>query len=174
MSAGRFLAGVLVYAGVTFPVAYVWHLVLFEGTYRELGYFTQEPIVAIGFLAIVLQGGWLSFVYCRFAPGEAPLAEGLRFGLGAGFFLWTSQVLAFTAKHEVASIPTWLTIETVYFAVQFGLVGLAYGLLLAPRRQASRAAVLRAFGSPPTLWQDLSAYRPAPLSLRRVHQYLSH
>ncbi len=133
MSVKQFLLGIGVYAAATFPVAYVWHLVLFESTYAELGYFTREPIVAIGFAAIVLQGACLSFAYPRFAPGQSPLAEGLRFGLGAGFFLWTSQVLAFTAKHEVSPISTWLAIETVYFAVQFGLVGLAYGFLLSPR-----------------------------------------
>ena len=85
----------------------------------------------------MLQGALLSFLYPRFVGGEASIAAGVRFALGAGFFLWTSQVLAATAKHHVSSIPLFLGIETAYFAAQFLLVGLAFGLFLSrPKRLA--------------------------------------
>lgn len=118
---------------VTFPLAYTWHLVVFERLYAGLGYFGQEPIIALGFAAILLQGVLLASLYPRVVGDRPSVAAGVRFGLIAGAFLWTSQVLAHTAKHHVASIPLFLGIETAYFLVQFLLVGLAYGLFLGRR-----------------------------------------
>lgn len=118
------------YAVIVFPVAYAWHLVVFEELYRRLGYFDREPpIVALGFLAIVTQGSLLSVAFRVFDRGGPALREGLRFGLLAGAFLWTSQVLAAAAKHEIDPISTFLAVETGYFALQFTLVGVVFGLL---------------------------------------------
>ncbi len=46
--------------------------------------------------------------------------------------VWSSQVVAAAAKHEVSSLSLWLGIETAYFALQFALVGLAIGLVYGP------------------------------------------
>lgn len=124
------LLGALAYALVTFPLAYVWHLVAFADIYDRLNAFTRsEPIVPLGFLAIVLQGVLLSAAYPLFSRTGSPARDGLRFGLAAGLLLWSSQVLAFAAKHEVTSLAGWFVIETAYFAVQFALVGVALGLV---------------------------------------------
>jgi hypothetical protein len=137
MKTSRFGPAAAAYLAVTFPVAYVWHLVVFKGVYDRLGIFNrEEPIVALGFLTIAIQGLVLSYLYPAFYRGGAPAREGLRFGLLMGVFLWSSQVVAAAAKHQVSSLPTWLAIETAYFAAQFILVGLAIGLVygrLGPR-----------------------------------------
>ena len=63
------LLGALAYALVTFPLAYVWHLVAFADIYDRLNAFTRsEPIVPLGFLAIVLQGVLLSAAYPLLRP----------------------------------------------------------------------------------------------------------
>ena len=133
--------GAVAYLLVTFPLAYVWHLVAFKGVYDRLGIFNRgEPIVALGFLVILIQGFLLSYAYPIFRGPGSPLKEGLRFGLFMGFFLWSSQVVAAAAKHQVASLTTWFTVETVYFVIQFALVGLALGLVYGyrePRPMAS-------------------------------------
>lgn len=136
-----FVLGAVAYLLVTFPLAYLWHLVAFRGVYDRLGIFNREqPIVALGFLAILLQGFLLSYAYPIFRrPGNA-LTEGLRFGLLAGLFLWSSQVVAAAAKHQVASLTLWFGVETVYFAIQFALVGLALGLVFGPRESPPRAS----------------------------------
>lgn len=46
-----------------------------------------------------------------------------------GLFLWSSQVVAAAGKHQVASLSTWFAVETLYFAIQFALAGLALGLV---------------------------------------------
>lgn len=127
MSGGRFWLGALAYVAVTFPVAVVWHVVLLGGTYERIGYFGREPVFALGFLAIALQGIVLSALYPRFARGRGPLGDGLAFGLVAGFFLWTSQVVAHAAKSAVDPVEVFLAVETAYFALQFALAGIAIG-----------------------------------------------
>jgi hypothetical protein len=135
------LLGALAYALVTFPLAYVWHLVAFAGTYDELNAFTRtQPVVPLGFAAIVLQGVLLSAAYPLVPHTGKPARDGLRFGLAAGLLLWSSQVLEFAAKHEVTSLAGWFGIETAYFAVQFALVGIALGLIHHRRGDPAFAA----------------------------------
>ena len=125
-----FLLGALSYALITFTLAYVWHLVAFAAVYDRLNAFTREPpLVSLGFIAIVLQGFLLSFVYPHFRRGGRPVREGLRFGLIAGLFLWSSQVVAVAAKQELTSLNLWFSIETMYFAIQFPVAGMLLGLI---------------------------------------------
>ena len=131
-----FMKGAIAYLLVTFPLAFVWHLVVFKDVYDALGIFNrEEPIVALGFLVILVQGLLLSYVFPYFHRGGSSVKTGLRLGLVMGLFLWSSQVVAAAAKHEVSSLSTWLGIETAYFAIQFALVGLAIGLAYRPRQK---------------------------------------
>lgn len=136
----RILLGTLTYAAVTFPLAYVWHLIVFAEQYDRLGAFTrEEPVVALGFLVIVLQGILLAVAFEAYTRGSASVRHALRFAFLAGTFLWSSQVVAFAAKSAVSSLTSWLLIESAYFAIQFALVGLALGALHS--RAALRPAI---------------------------------
>jgi hypothetical protein len=118
----------LAYAVVTFPLAYVWHLVALPDLYFRLGAFgRQEPIIALGLITILVQGALFAVFYPRFRDGERWVRDGLRFGFFAGVFLWSTQVVAAAAKHPIEPISTWIAIETLYVAVQFTLVGLVFG-----------------------------------------------
>ena len=131
-----FLRGALAYLLVTFPLAFVWHLMVFKNVYDELGIFNRdEPIVALGFFVIVVQGILLSYAFPFFYRSGSSVKAGLKFGLVTGLFLWSSQVVAAGAKHEVSSLGAWLGIETAYFVVQFALVGLAIGLAYRARQE---------------------------------------
>lgn len=126
----KIMLGTLGYAVVTFPLAYVWHLVAFKQTYEQLGYFSRdEPIIAFGFAAILLQGSILSFVYPF-------LCRGMSFGKGAitialvmGVYHWTMHVLAAAAKQNIEPLPLWFGFETAYLAIQFTLGGLMLALV---------------------------------------------
>ncbi len=129
MKARTFLLGAAAYVLVTFPLAYVWHLVAFRTLYERLGYFTrEEPIVALGFLAIVAQGLVLAGLYPLLRRGRG-IGDTVKFALVMGFFLWTSQVIAEAAKHPLEPLATWLAIETLYCAIQFASFGLVLGLV---------------------------------------------
>lgn len=133
----QILLGAVGYALITFPLAYCWHLVWFQSTYDRLGYFSRdEPIVAFGFVAIVLQGVLLAVVYPRLCGGLTLAAGVTRFVLVMGVYHWTTHVLAEAAKHAIAPLATWFLLESGYLLIQFTLGGL---LLAAVYRQPEKA-----------------------------------
>ncbi|MEZ6115173.1 MAG: hypothetical protein R3C28_01150 [Pirellulaceae bacterium] len=120
----KVLLGTFGYLLVTFPLAYIWHLVVFEHTYSELGYFSrEEPIIAFGFGAILLQGILLSVIYPFLCRGLTIVRGALTFAFVMGGYHWTAHVLAEAAKHLIAPLPTWFALESVYLLIQFLLGG---------------------------------------------------
>lgn len=118
----------LAYLLATFPLAIVWHLILFKGVYEEIGYIARdEPIFAFGFLAILIQGFIMSSAYPMFSRGNYSPSGGLRYALAVGLFFWTSHVLAFAAKGDVHRLDLFIPLETAYLAIQFGVFGLILG-----------------------------------------------
>jgi len=127
MQTTRFLGAWLAYVVVTFAIGYVWHLVLFRKLYARLAIFTRldDPIVPLGLSAMVIQGAVLAYLYPFVAGLGEPLIEGIRFGVIMGIFMASSAVIAEAAKQRVSSLPTWLAVESSYYAVQFVLCGVA-------------------------------------------------
>ncbi len=122
-------AGALAYALVTFPLAVLWHAVLFRSFYDRFGYFEGEPSFALGLLTIVIQGAILSLLYPHVAFAGSGVGRGLKYALAMGGFFWTSHVLAFLAKQQVDGAALFLAMETGYLAVQFGVFGLLIGAI---------------------------------------------
>lgn len=124
MHLGRIAMGTIGYAVVTFPLAYVWHLVVFKTTYEQLGYFVRkEPIVAFGFLATVTQGGLLSVIYPKLCAGKSIVQGAVTVAAVMGLYHWTVHVLAEAAKHPIEPLSTWFALESTYLAIQFLLGG---------------------------------------------------
>jgi len=118
------LLGTLAYLGVTFPIAVLWHIVVFKSQYEAIGYIgREEPGFVFGFFAILIQGFLLSLFYPRFFTGNFTLKTGLTFAFWAGLFHWTIHVLAYAAKGDLQEVPLFFAMETVYLTVQFGLFG---------------------------------------------------
>ena len=119
--------GTLTYTLVTFPLAVVWHVILFKPFYESVGYFGGEPNFALGFLTILIQGVVLSAGYGLVRFSGRPTARGLKYALLMGLFFWTSHVLAFAAKHPMGNSASFYLLETLYLCLQFGI----YGLLIS-------------------------------------------
>lgn len=118
----RLVVGAVAYLLVAFPLAYVWHLVAFEATYARLGYITRDPpIVAFGFLAILLQGTLLSLVSPRLAVGDSPVSAVVGFAAVMGGYHWSTHVLAEAAKHPLEPLGLWFALETTFLVLQFTL-----------------------------------------------------
>ena len=116
------------YLVVTFPLAIVWHLVLFKTQYEAIGYIGRdEPIFVFGFLAILAQGILLSMGYRIVVRETHSIGGGIRYALAIGLFFWTSHVLAFAAKGDIARLDVFFPLETVYLAFQFGIFGVLLG-----------------------------------------------
>jgi hypothetical protein len=142
MDTRKILYGTLAYLAITFPLAVLWHLMFFGETYESLGYINrEEPSFLLGFLSMVVQGGVMTFAYPLFCRNQRDLLSGLKFGLLAGLFFWSSHVLAFAAKHELSSIPLYFSLESLFLALQFGFSGLVIGWIYRnPRLRARKAS----------------------------------
>lgn len=123
------LLGTLAYTLVTFPLAVIWHVVLFEEKYRSFGYFDGEPSFALGFLTILIQGFMLSFMFPYFNNSEQRISTGVKYSLLIGVFFWSSHVLAFVAKQVVDSSLSFIFMESFYLIIQFGIYGVLIGLI---------------------------------------------
>jgi hypothetical protein len=138
MGVNRVIPAALGYIVLTFIIAAGWHLVLFKPVYDELAIFTRkDPIIPLGVLSIVLQSMVFAHLYPRYLRGERPALEGLKFGVVMGVFLGSYAVLADGAKFHVSSLPTWLSLESVYYLVQFSIVGIAFGLIYGKQHKIS-------------------------------------
>ena len=123
------LLGTLAYTLVTFPIAIVWHLLLFESQYQSFGYFEGEPSIVLGLMAIVIQGFVLSLLFPRVGFAGSGLLRGLKYSLLIGLFFWTSHVLALVAKQNIDGMILFVAMESFYLLIQFGVFGLLIGLI---------------------------------------------
>ena len=124
-SSSSFWLGVAAYLVPTFPIAYVWHLVLFAPAYDALGIYRPEPIIPFGFASMVIQGVIFSFAYPRLLPGRgsAIFRPGLAYGFALALLSWSFTTLAVAAKNIMSSVPTYMLLETGFTLLQFAIVG---------------------------------------------------
>lgn len=137
MDIKKFTMLAVAYVVLTFIIAVGWHLLLFKDVYDQLGIFTRkEPIIPLGIASMLMQALVLAYLYPLFFKGGSPVKGGLKFGLLIGILMASIAVFAEAAKQQVSSLATWLIFESVYYLLQFGLVGLAIGLIYG--RSANR------------------------------------
>jgi hypothetical protein len=124
-SRSSFWLGVAAYLAPTFPIAYVWHLVLFAPAYEALGIYRPDPIIPFGFASMVIQGIVFSWAYPRLFPGRgnAIFRPGLAYGLALAVLSWSFTTLAVAAKNIMGSVPLYVELETGFTLLQFAIVG---------------------------------------------------
>ncbi len=123
----QILLGTLAYLVVTFPLAFFWHMKVFRTKYMAWGYFGEDAKIIFGFLSTVLQGLVLTYGYSVLALEHSSLTVGVEYALITGLFLWSTHVLAAIAKNSKLRHLEFVTMETVYLAIQF----VVYGVLLS-------------------------------------------
>jgi len=129
MNAKKLILGTAAYTICTFSLAVGWHVLLFKERYESFGYFEGEPNFLVGLLSIVLQGLLLSTLFPMLKTEGSSFRRGIQFALITGAFFWTSHVLAFVAKQQVAGTAAFVGMETLYLVLQFGLFGLCIGFI---------------------------------------------
>jgi len=120
----RYILTVLAYLVPTFALGFVWHLMLFQSYYDALGVYRRDIIIPFGFLSMLIQAAIFAWVYEKgFAAANGPLiSRAWRYGLGAAALSWSFTTLAVAAKNVMASVPSYLLIETAFTIVQWALV----------------------------------------------------
>lgn len=123
--ARSFWLGFAAYLLPSFPIAFVWHLMLFEQKYQALRIYRDEPVIAFGLASMIIQGAIFSWLFPRvFARGSGSfMKDGLLYGLGAGLLSWSFTTLAVGAKHVMTSVPDYVLLETTFTILQFAVVG---------------------------------------------------
>jgi hypothetical protein len=124
-SSRSFWLGVAAYIVPSFPIAFVWHLVLFEPNYRALHIYRADPIIPFGLASMIIQSIVFSWVFPRVFAGSSGsvLRNGLLYGLGIGLLSWSFTTLAVAAKHPMVSISDYVVLETAFTVLQFLIVG---------------------------------------------------
>lgn len=124
-TARGFWLGVAAYLTPSFPIAFVWHLVLFKPNYHALRIYTENPIIPFGLASMVIQGIVFSWVFPRVFANHrgSVLKSGLLYGLGLGLLSWSFTTLAVAAKHPMSSISDYVVLETGFTVLQFLIVG---------------------------------------------------
>lgn len=143
-----FWLGFAAYFLPSFPIAYLWHLVIFAELYRELAVYRDDVIVPFGILSMAIQAVVFSALYPRVFPDarvEGWLGRGARYGLLLGLLSWSFTTIAVAAKHAMTSVPVYLALETSFTAVQFAVAGPL--IALSYRTAARRRALAPALGA---------------------------
>ncbi len=109
----------------TFPLGYVWRLMLFATQYHELQVYRPDIIIPFGILSMLIQAALLSWLFSAIGHrlGTAWPRQGLLFGLATGAFAWSLSAVAVSAKHVMASVPLYLALETGFTTIQYLVVG---------------------------------------------------
>lgn len=131
MSIKQLTLGTLAYTLVTFPLAVIWHVGLFQEQYQSFSYFEGEPSFVLGLLTILIQGFILSFLYPFVLFQAEGIKRGLKYVSVIGLFFWTSHVLAFIAKQDIHTPILFMLMESFYLILQFGIFGVLIGLIHA-------------------------------------------
>jgi hypothetical protein len=116
------------YLVLTFPIAAVWHLVLFPQSMAGAA-FRAQPLFAMGLLSTVVQAIVVAYLFPRLSRGSSPIRDGLRFALIMGSFIASYGVLAEAGKFEIGPTSSWVLYEGAFFAVQWIVIGIALGLV---------------------------------------------
>ena len=66
----NFWLGMAAYLVPTFPIAFVWHLVLFEPNYHALHIYSADPIIPFGLASMIIQAIIFSWVFPRVFAGS--------------------------------------------------------------------------------------------------------
>lgn len=129
----RFGLAVLAYVVPTFLLGFLWHLILFESTYKALHIYRDDIVIPLGFLSMLIQAVLFAWIFGKaFARDIGSFASRtLAYGGLGALLSWSFTTLAVAAKNVMASVPDYLLIETAFTLVQWAMVApltvLAFG-----------------------------------------------
>ncbi len=131
-SLARFWMAVAAYLLPTFPLGYVWHLVLFQERYHDLQMYRAEVIIPLGLASMIVQALLFAWIYPRLFTTRRDewFQNAIRFFALFSVLAWSFTTLPVAAKYQMASVTSFLVLETsftlVHFLVVSPLIALAF------------------------------------------------
>ena len=143
----KMLLSTLGYVVASMAVAFPWHMILFHEKYAEMtgGFGREEPIIALGFLSMILQGLVFAYffpLFLKHRAGKSPFQSGVIYSLFMGLNVWTVMVLVVSAKYKIEPIADFVLYGTSFQVLQYICVGLVLGWIHRRPRSAGRMAPL--------------------------------
>ncbi len=127
----------LAFIAVTFAVQATSHFAVNSGHYATIPFMRADVVFPLGFLAMIVQGSALTYLYARLPGTGRPVIDGLKFSLVAGSILASYIAFAEPAKYAAPSIPAWIATEGLVSLTQFALFGILLGLIHGTRKEAA-------------------------------------
>src|SRR5262245_45444411 len=87
-----FVLAMLAYIVPTFPLGYLWHLVVFRDFYDSLQVYRDDVVIPFGLLSMLVQSVVWAYVYGRLFAGEPVLRGAIKFALLAAPLAWSFMV----------------------------------------------------------------------------------
>ena len=127
----KYILGVVASIVIAFATAFIWHLVLFQKLYTELGVIGRiEPNITLGFIVTLALSFALAYLYPKLiSQGSGAVGGGVRFGITIGILNIIFWVLKFAATQPLTSIPMFIAIESSFELIQLMLMGIALGFV---------------------------------------------
>src|SRR5260370_27018884 len=133
----RHILSVLGYIIATFVTQGTSHFVIFGQHYAAITHLRAQPIFALGFATMIIQGSVLSYAFANSRFAGRSSMDAVRFTWLFGAFLVSYIALGEAAKYNVASIPAWSAVEAAVGFVYFPFVGMSFGWAHTATRKRS-------------------------------------
>lgn len=114
---------------VSFSIQGLNHFVLNTTHYESIDFARAHPIMALGILAMLIQGSILTFAMTKLTNLDTRIRDGLVISLTFGLFLAAYIVLAEPAKYAAPSLASWMITEAIASLTQFTIFGFLLGLI---------------------------------------------
>lgn len=129
----KHIYAVLGYIVASFLTQATSHFLLFKEHYAAVSYMKADPIFALGFTSMIIQGTVISVVFSNSRFSGKKILDALKLTWLFGVFLVSYIGLAEAAKYTVPNTLSWIGVEFLVGSVQFTLAG--FFLWLAHRTE---------------------------------------
>ena len=123
------LLTVIAYVVCTFGVQGASHFAINAEHFAAIPIMRADPVIAMGVLAMLVQGTLFALLFPVFNQGGRPVWNGLVFSLALGGFLASYIVLGEAGKYAIPSIASWIGVELSAAIVQYAAFGVLLGLI---------------------------------------------
>lgn len=125
----KHLVSVLAFMLVTFGVQGLSHFVINKDHFAGISFARPDPILPLGFLAMIIQGIILSVTLVAWREADVRVIDGVLVSATFGLFLASYIAFAEPAKYAAPSVPAWVLIEGTASIVQFAIFGVLLGII---------------------------------------------
>jgi hypothetical protein len=108
------------YIVATFATQATSHFLLFKDHYAAVSWIKADPVFALGFMSMIIQGAILSLVYSKSQFRTGAIGGAVKLSWLFGAFLVSYIALGEAAKYAVPAMSTWI----MSGCIQFTLAGL--------------------------------------------------